>query len=58
MSGLTNVTVVHARVEEWHETVDVVTARALGALAVIVEYAAPLLVEGGRLIAWKGAVEP
>jgi 16S rRNA (guanine527-N7)-methyltransferase len=58
VSGLANVSVVHARAEEWTETVELVTARALGALAVIAEYAAPLLVEGGRLIAWKGAVTP
>ena len=36
---------------------DVVTARALGALAVVCEYAAPLLREGGLLVAWKGAVD-
>ena len=30
-------------------------ARALGALPVILEYAAPLLAEGGYLVAWKGA---
>ena len=34
---------------------DVVTARAVGPLAVLVEYAAPLLREGGVLVAWKGA---
>ena len=36
--------------------VDVVTARALAALPVLLEYAAPLLVEGGHVVAWKGAV--
>ena len=34
------------------------TARALAALPVVLEYAAPLLVEGGRFVAWKGAVSP
>jgi 16S rRNA (guanine527-N7)-methyltransferase len=34
---------------------DAVTARAVAPLAVLVEYAAPLLREGGVLIAWKGA---
>ena len=34
---------------------DAVTARAVGPLAVLVEYAAPLLVVGGRFVAWKGA---
>jgi 16S rRNA (guanine527-N7)-methyltransferase len=58
--GLTNARVVCARVEEWDEgrgTFDVVTARALGALPVICEYAAPMLREGGLLVAWKGAVD-
>ena len=35
---------------------DLVTARALAALPVMLEYAAPLLREGGTLVAWKGAV--
>jgi 16S rRNA (guanine527-N7)-methyltransferase len=34
---------------------DAVTARALGPLALLAEYAAPLLREGGVLVAWKGA---
>jgi len=34
---------------------DAVTARAVGPLAVLVEYAAPLLREGGVFVAWKGA---
>jgi 16S rRNA (guanine527-N7)-methyltransferase len=58
--GLTNARVVRARVEEWDEgrgACDAVTARALGALPVVCEYAAPLLREGGVLVAWKGAVE-
>jgi 16S rRNA (guanine527-N7)-methyltransferase len=53
--------VVNARAETWPEGIgaqDLVTARALGALAVILEYAAPLLAEGGHLVAWKGAVTP
>ncbi len=60
-SGLENVAVVHARAEEWAEGIgrnDVVTARALAALPVICEYAAPLLREGGTLVAWKGVVAP
>ena len=35
---------------------DVVCARALAALPVLCEYAAPLLRDGGVLVAWKGAV--
>jgi 16S rRNA (guanine527-N7)-methyltransferase len=59
-SGLTTVDVVHARVEEWEagfDANDVVTARALAALPVVVEYAAPLLAEGGHLVAWKGEID-
>jgi 16S rRNA (guanine527-N7)-methyltransferase len=37
---------------------DVVTARALAPLAVICEYAAPLLRVDGVLVAWKGARSP
>jgi 16S rRNA (guanine527-N7)-methyltransferase len=37
---------------------DAVTARAVGPLAVLAEYAAPLLREGGVLVAWKGARDP
>ena len=56
---LANVEVVHARAEEWAGGLgahDVVTARALAALPVLCEYAAPLLAVGGVLMAWKGAV--
>jgi 16S rRNA (guanine527-N7)-methyltransferase len=55
--GLGNVAVVHARAESWPAGLgahDVVTARALAPLPVLVEYAAPLLRTGGRLVAWKG----
>lgn len=58
-AGLTNVDVVHARAEEWRDGLganDIVTARALASLPVLCEYAAPLLVEGGSLVAWKGVV--
>jgi 16S rRNA (guanine527-N7)-methyltransferase len=37
------------------EAYDAVTARAVGPLALLVEYAAPLLRPGGVLVAWKGA---
>ena len=56
--GLANARVVCARAEALdEEPFDVVTARALGALPIVCEYAAPLLAEGGVLVAWKGAVE-
>ena len=50
------VDVVHARAEEWSGPVDAVTARALAPLAVLCEYAAPMLAVGGTLVAWKGSV--
>jgi 16S rRNA (guanine527-N7)-methyltransferase len=55
--GLRNVVVVSDRAESWSQgnaTRDLVTARALAPLAVLVEYAAPLLLRGGMLLAWKG----
>ena len=56
--GLENVRVACARAEELEEEpFDVVTARALASLPVLCEYAAPLLREGGALVAWKGAVD-
>jgi 16S rRNA (guanine527-N7)-methyltransferase len=54
-AGLCNVAVLPFRAEEVRERFDVVVARAVAPLAVLVEYAAPLLVEGGQLVAWKGA---
>ncbi len=59
--GLENVEVEHARVEAWPEGLgrfEVVTARALASLEVLVEYAAPLLVVGGTLVAWRGKRDP
>ena len=59
--GLGNVTVVDARAESWPEGIgrqDLVTARALAPLGVLVEYAAPLLCDGGSLVAWKGRRDP
>ena len=56
--GIENARVACARAEELHEEpFDVVTARALASLSVLCEYAAPLLREGGSLVAWKGAVD-
>jgi 16S rRNA (guanine527-N7)-methyltransferase len=58
-SGLANAEVVHARAEAWDAGLgrhDVVAVRALASLPVLCEYAAPLLREGGVLVAWKGVV--
>jgi 16S rRNA (guanine527-N7)-methyltransferase len=58
-AGIRNATVVVERAESWAAqrpgAYDAVTARALGPLAVILEYAAPLLSEAGVAVAWKGA---
>jgi 16S rRNA (guanine527-N7)-methyltransferase len=59
--GLANVDVVHTRAEDWPGGLgahDLVTARALATLNVLVEYAAPLLADGGALVAWKGRRDP
>jgi 16S rRNA (guanine527-N7)-methyltransferase len=60
-AGLRNVEVVPARAEAWAAGLDrhdLVTARALAPLNVLLEYAAPLLEVGGRLVAWKGRRNP
>ena len=56
--GLANAEAVWARAEEWDGRADVVVARALAALPVLCEYAAPLLTDNGRAVFWKGAVDP
>lgn len=58
-AGAGSVVTVLARAEDWGradggEAYDAVTARALAPLAVLCEYAAPLLRVGGVLVAWKG----
>lgn len=60
-ASLANVSVVAARAEDWPDGIgqhDLVTARALAPLGVLAEYAAPLLREGGVLVAWKGRRDP
>jgi 16S rRNA (guanine527-N7)-methyltransferase len=64
-ADVTNARAVTARAEEWaglppalgggREAYDAVIARAVAPLAVLVEYAAPLLRVGGVFVAWKGA---
>lgn len=59
-AGLANTRTVPSRAEEWgagegRGAYDLVTARALASLTVLTEYAAPLLRNGGALVAWKGA---
>ena len=65
---LENARAVTARAEDWARTpaalggggeaYGAVTARAVAALPVVVEYAAPLLCKEGVLVAWKGARDP
>ena len=60
-SETTNAVVVNTRAETWPEGLarfDVVTARALAPLPVVVEYAAPLLIVGGTLVVWRGKRNP
>ncbi len=60
-AGLPNAEVVCARAEDWPAGLgacDAVTARAVASLDVLVEYAAPLLADGGTLVAWKGVRDP
>jgi len=55
--GLDSVEIVGQRAEEWGAglgSCDLVTARAVAPLNVLVEYAAPLLAAAGALVAWKG----
>jgi 16S rRNA (guanine527-N7)-methyltransferase len=55
--GVGNAVVVNARAEAWAAGLgiqDLVTARAVAPLAVLCEYAAPLLRIGGTLVAWRG----
>ena len=60
-AGLANAEVVCARAEEWRDGIgadDVVTARALAPLAVLVEYAAPLLRAAARSSPGRAAATP
>jgi 16S rRNA (guanine527-N7)-methyltransferase len=60
-AGFQNAVVVNARAEGWPEGLgvhDLITARALAPLPVLLEYAAPLLGADGHLVAWKAAVTP
>lgn len=55
--SLTNVTVVHARVEQFEGQFDQVVCRAVASLADIAVMAAHLLAPGGRILAMKGVVD-
>lgn len=58
-AGAGNARALPLRAEDWAAgegsgAYDLVTARAVAPLAVLAEYAAPLLLDGGVLVAWKG----
>jgi 16S rRNA (guanine527-N7)-methyltransferase len=56
-AGVLNAAVLTTRAEAWSPgdgLQDVVTARAVAPLAVLCEYAAPLLRLGGTLVVWRG----
>ncbi len=58
--GLGNVRGVHGRAESWKPGMganDVMTARAVAPLGVLIEYASPLLRADGLLVAWKGTLD-
>jgi len=62
-AGATNARAIPARAEDWargegRERYAAVTARAVAPLAVLCEYAAPLLAGAGTLVCWKGARRP
>lgn len=54
--GLTHASVVHSRVEQYQPEVrfDTVVSRAFSSLSLFLTLAAPLLTEGGRVVAMKG----
>ncbi len=59
-AGVQNAQALSLRAEELaagegRDAYDVASARALGPLVVLAEYASPLLRQGGVLVAWKGA---
>jgi 16S rRNA (guanine527-N7)-methyltransferase len=61
--GLENARVICLRAEEWASrdgagAYSGVVVRAVGSLATLLEYAAPLLSVGGKLVAWKGRRDP
>lgn len=56
-AGIDNAQVVRARAEDWPDGAgahDLITARALGPQALVLEYAAPLMALSGRLVDWRG----
>lgn len=60
-ASVENAEAICARVEEWPEGIgvhDVVSARAVAAQSIVLEYAAPLLRLGGVVVDWRGKRNP
>lgn len=59
--GLENITIIHSRIEEYglknREQFDIVTARAVAPLNVLLEYCVPLVKVNGYFVALKGNIE-
>ena len=59
--NLTNLTPIHTRIEdfarkkEFRESFDIVLSRAVAPLNIIIEYSAPMLKNGGYILAYKGS---
>lgn len=55
--GLVGIKAIHTRIEDYkeREVFDIVTARAVAPLPVLLEYALPFLKVGGILLAFKGS---
>lgn len=57
--SLNNCVAVHSRAEDFakkgRESFDIVTARAVAALNILLEYTAPLAKTGGKVVAYKGS---
>ena len=59
--NLINLHVIHTRIEEiaskseFREKFDIVTSRAVAPLNIILEYSAPMLINGGYIYAYKGS---
>lgn len=61
MGAIDNAEIVPARAETWEDgrgRCDLIVVRAVAALPVVSEYAAPLLRNGGTLVAWRGRRDP
>lgn len=58
--NINNLTVIHTRIEDFafkldfREQFDIVTSRAVAPLNIILEYSAPMLKNGGKILAYKG----